>query len=274
MDLGLTEKTALVTGASKGIGYATAKRLAVEGANIAICARTEAPLEEAASEIEAEHGVECAAIPADLTERAQAQAFVETAADRFGSIDVLVNNAGSAPGGGLETLDESDWYKSLDLKLMGQIRCTTEAISYLIDSSGVVVNVVGTAGIDPQPSTLTAAASNAADINVTKALAKAYGYQGVRVNAVNPGPVETDRWDTIVESIAENQNVTREQAMELVRQTLPPGRMCQPEDVANVVAFLASTEASYVNGASITVDGGQMADLMNFDVINKMCELF
>jgi NAD(P)-dependent dehydrogenase (short-subunit alcohol dehydrogenase family) len=272
MDLGLAEKTVLVTGASKGIGYATADRLAAEGANIAICARTEGPLEDAADEIEADHGVECAPIPADLTERAQAQAFVETAADRFGGIDILVNNAGSAPGGDLETLDESDWYKSLDLKLMGQIRCTTEAMPYLIDEKGVVVNIVGTAGIHPQPNMLTSAASNAADINITKALAKGYGYQGVRVNAVNPGPVETDRWDDIIESIANTHNMNPEQAAELVLHSFPPGRLCQPEEVANVVTFLASAKASYVNGASITVDGGHISDLMNFDIINEMCE--
>ncbi|WP_227380620.1 SDR family NAD(P)-dependent oxidoreductase [Haladaptatus halobius] len=274
MELELTGTTALVTGASKGIGYATANQLAAEGANIAICARTEGPLEDAATEIESKHGVECAAIPADLTDRAQTQAFVETAADRLGGIDVLVNNAGSAPGGGLESLDENDWYKSLDLKLMGQIRCTTEAMPYLVDEGGVVVNIVGTAGIHPQPNMLTSAATNAADINVTKALAKSYGYRGVRVNAVNPGPVKTDRWDSIINNIASTYDVTPEQVTEQILHSFPLGRVCQPEEVANVVAFLASPKASYINGASITIDGGQISDLMNFDVISRIDETF
>lgn len=267
MELGLADKTAAVTGASKGIGLAIANSLAAEGTDLAICARGREELEAAAADIEAEHGVECLPITADLTERTAAAAFIEGAVDHFDGLDVLVNNAGSAPGGLLENLDEEDWYQSLDLKLMGHVRCATEAMPHLVESEGVLVNLIGNDGTKPSPGELTPGAANAADINLTEALAKQYGREGVRVNAVNPGPVKTERWDYLVEVMAEEQGLTFEEAWQVAENSIPLGRICEPEEVANVVTFMASEAASFVNGGVLDVDGAQEKALLEFETI-------
>lgn len=264
MDLGLNGKIALVTGASKGIGAATALALAEEGANVAICARTASDLEAKAEEIRRATGARVEAIPADLSKPGEAKRVVDEVVARFGRLDILVNNAGSAPGGTLEELEEHHWQQGLQLKLMGHVRCMTAAIPVMRkQGGGRIVNIVGNDGVKTAYWEIVPAACNAADLILTQALAEQYGPYGIYINALNPGPVQTERMDTLLGTWAESQGITLEDAVRIHAESIPLRRICLPEEVANVALFLASEKASFVNGTYINVDGGQTKATMD-----------
>ena len=264
MDLGLRGKVAAITGASKGIGYACAETLLREGASVAICARDVARLEAAAGRLREDTGGEVLPVQADMGRREDAARFMRSTYERFGRLDIVINCAGSSPGGLLENLTEEQWLSSMNLKFMGYVRAMTEAIPYILKTGGGrIVNVIGNDGIKPAYFELTPSAANAADIAVTMALAEQYGPQGILINGINPGPVATDRWDGLEKQMARDKGITQEEAHALALKSLPLGRICTAEEVANVVVFVASERASYLNGAMITVDGGQRKALMD-----------
>jgi 3-oxoacyl-[acyl-carrier protein] reductase len=264
MDLGLKGKVALVTGGSKGIGKAVARGLLDEGARVAICARTKSELDAAAGELAKATGGEVAAVTGDLTREADVVRIVDTTAARFGRIDILVNNAGAAPGGLLLELTEEDWATALQLKFMGYVRCMKAVIPHMLrQGGGRIVNVVGNDGVKPIGIELTPSAANAADLAVTLALAEQYGRQNICINAVNPGPVATERWDYLIDGIARIRRIPVEEAQKRAERSIPLGRICTPEEVANVVVFVASARASFMNGALITLDGGQRKALLD-----------
>jgi NAD(P)-dependent dehydrogenase (short-subunit alcohol dehydrogenase family) len=264
MDLKLTGKTALVTGASEGIGKAIALGLAKEGVDVAICARRREPLEAAAKEIADETGRKVVAIPTDLTEAAQAEAFVKKAHAELGRIDILVNNAGSAPGGVLETLSEDDWSQALQLKFMGYVRCLRYALPIMVaQGGGRVVNLIGNDGRKPSYWEIAPGAANAAGYNLTLALAGQYGKDGISFVAVNPGPVRTERWAGLVKAMARDMNLSYEEADKLAPASIPLGRIAETSEVANLVIMLASPIAHFVSGTMIEIDGAQEKALMD-----------
>ena len=264
MNLGLEGKTALVTGASKGIGRAVATELAREGARVAIVARNPDPLDETAEAIRSATGADVLAIPGDLTRWEDAERAVRQVIEAWGRLDILVNNAGSAPGGCILDLEQRHWDQALQLKFMGYVRASRAAIPWMLKQGrGAIVNVVGNDGVKPSYWEVTATAANAADINLTLALADQYGSAGIRVNAVNPGPVRTDRWRGLCEAFARDMGVTPEEADRLAAESIPLGRIAEPEEIAAVVVFLASDKASFINGAIINVDGGQRKAYMD-----------
>ena len=274
MDLGLSSKAAIVTGGSKGIGRAVADQLAAEGVDVAIGARTEGPLTEAAEEIEAEHGVQCYPVTVDLTSTEETDAFVEEAVEKLGGLDILVNNAGKAVPGSLDEVSDEDWDLTIDVKMRGLIRCTKAAMPHLVaDGGGAIVNNIGNDGTKPSPTELSPGAVCAANINFTEAIAKEYGREGVRVNAVNPGPVETGLWSNFLEGVAERLDITKDEADELIHNSIPIGQTSEPENIADVVVFLASDRAATVNGAVVDVDGGQEKSLMELDNIRAVRDL-
>ncbi|MGH7353015.1 MAG: SDR family oxidoreductase [Candidatus Rokuibacteriota bacterium] len=257
-------KVALVTGGSKGIGKAVAKGLAEEGARVAICARGRGDLDAAAAAIAKATGGEVFAVAGDLTRETDAQKIVAATVERFKRIDILVNNAGAAPGGLLLDLTEEQWQTALQLKFMGYVRCMKAVIPHMLkQGGGRIVNIIGNDGVKPIGIELTPSAANAADLAVTVALAEQYGKQNICINAINPGPVATERWDFLIGGIAKVRNISVDEAQKRAERSIPLGRICTPEEVANVAVFVASDRASFMNGALITLDGGQRKALLD-----------
>src|ERR1700693_4099327 len=264
MDLELTGKVAFVTGASKGIGRAVAEQLAAEGADVVITARTAGPLERTAREIEAKAKGKVVPMAGDMSKAEDVNRCVHTPLERFGRIDILVTCAGSSPGGLLEDLTEENWLSSLNLKFMGYVRSVRAVIPHMRErGEGVIVLVVGNDGLKPSYWEMTAGVANAADINFASSVAEQYGRYGVRINTVNPGPVNTDRWDGLEKAFARDKKVDQDRAHELAISSIPLRRICEPQEVASLVTFLVSPKADFINGAHIPIDGAQRKALMD-----------
>ena len=264
MDLQMTGKKAIVTGASEGIGKAITWAFAREGVDVAICARRKEPLEAAAAEISRATNRQIVPITADLTKPADAENFVKKAHAALGRIDILVNNAGSAPGGVIEHLSEEDWASSLQLKFMGYVRCMKHVLPIMQkQKKGRVVNLIGNDGVKVSYWEIAPGAANAAGQNLTLSLASQYGKDNISFVCVNPGPVRTERWAGLVKAMARDMNMSFEEADKLAPSSIPLGRIAESEEVANLVTYLASDLAFFVNGTMIEIDGGQDKVLMD-----------
>ena len=265
MDLGLNGKVVILSGGSQGIGFACAQAFACQGARVAMAARNRERLESAAERIRAAaSGAEVLPVSADMTSTDDVQRFVSSAMDRWGRIDVLANIAGAAPGGLLEDLTDEAWWGGLNLKFMGYMRMLRAVLPIMVrQGGGRVVNVVGNDGAKPYSGEIVPGAANAADYNLTQALAEQYARHNILINAINPGPVSTERWDTLEKAMARDKGISQEQVHRATLRSLPLGRICTPEEVATLVLFLASDLNTYITGALIPIDGAQRKPLLD-----------
>jgi len=264
MDLQLQGKTALVTGGSEGIGKGIARVLAQEGVDVAICARRKDVLEATANEIAQATGRKVVPIAADLTKDEDARNFIEQGHKALGRVDIMINNAGSAPGGVIEHMTEADWAQGLQLKFMGYVRCLRYVLPIMVSQGGGrVVNLIGNDGVKPSYWEIVPGAANAAGQNLTLSLAGQYGRHNISFVAVNPGPVRTERWAGLVKAMSRDMKIPYEDADQLAPRSIPMGRIAEVEECANLVAMLASPLMHMVNGTMIEIDGGQDKALMD-----------
>jgi NAD(P)-dependent dehydrogenase (short-subunit alcohol dehydrogenase family) len=257
MDLGLKGRCALVTGGSMGIGKAAALELAAEGCQVAIAARGREALDAAAAEIIRRTGAEVTVIKADCTRAENVRRMIGEALERMGRIDILVNSIGAAKSGHFLELTEDEWRESLELKLFGIVRCCREAVPHMQKQRwGRIVNLIGHRGRQPETQAMPAGVANAGLINFTKALADEFVRDGILVNGVSPCPMETRRLDYMVKAKAAMSGISEEAAREEFLLDIPIGRFAKPEEIAPLIAFLASARNSYISGTTIAIDGG------------------
>jgi len=255
MDLGLDGRTAIITGGSKGIGFGVAVSLANEGCKVHIASRDKGMLETAAANIKQQTGREATIHAIDLSKSGSADELLKA----VGTPDILVNNAGAIPGGNIAMIDEATWRTAWDLKVFGYINLCRSAYALMKErGSGVIANVTGLAADRTDFSYIAGTAGNASLNAFTKALGSYSLEDGIRVLAVSPGPVETERLVTLMKTRAKAETGSEDGWRDYLKG-MPLGRAATVEEVANVVTFLVSDRASYVSGAVLNVDGGHGA---------------
>jgi 3-oxoacyl-[acyl-carrier protein] reductase/bacilysin biosynthesis oxidoreductase BacG len=258
MKLGLEGKIAIVTGGSKGIGRATALGLLAEGASVVLCARGIDALVEVATTAGDARG-RIATIAADLTDGAAIKRVVALAVEKFGRVDILINNAGSARTGEFLKLDDQAWIDDWQLKFFGYVRMAREVLPQMErQGGGVILNVIGAAATNPRRSYMIGGAANAALNHFTKALADEGAKSHVRVVGINPGPILTERLLKMRTGLTQSAA----SADEAFRKMTPLGRVGTPAEVADLIMFLVSDRAAFIHGANITIDGGYTQGLM------------
>lgn len=257
MELQLTDKVAIVTGASRGIGRAIAKELANEGMRLVLVARSEEGLRETASLSGNDSFVQAV----DLRDARLPEAVIAAAVQRFGRLDLLVNNAGATKRGDFLTLTETDWSDGFSLKFFGAMRLCRAAWPHLKTAQGSIINIAGIGGKTGTAEFTIGGSVNAAVLNLTKALADRGVADGVRVNAINPSSVLTDRLDARISKIAAEKGISLLEASRQMTEKLGVSRFGKPEEIAAMVAFLASPVSAYCHGSIIDIDGGKTRTL-------------
>lgn len=257
MDLGLKGKRAIVTGASRGIGRCCAVALAREGTRVCVTARTPPLLDEARIEVDRAGG-QGHGVASDLTTLEGCRRVVDAAVRQWGGVDILVNCAGAAKMGDILELSAEAIDEGLSLKSYGYLRMAQLVIPYMRRNRwGRIVNIAGGAGASPSRSNIPLSVSNVAVLNMTRALSDAVSKEGILVNTICPGMTNTQRARDLQREKAEEEGRSVEAILEQIGRRLPAGRLAEPEEIANVVVFLASDPCSYMFGSSLYMDGGE-----------------
>jgi NAD(P)-dependent dehydrogenase (short-subunit alcohol dehydrogenase family) len=264
MDLGLAGRGCVVTGASRGIGRETARQLCAEGAGVLLVARDEGRLAEAAAEVEAAgagQGGRAATLALDVTDPDAGQRMLAAAGKQLGGLDVLVNNAGFAKWRDLDDVPDEDWRAQYEISVMAPLRAMRAAAPAMAERGwGRIVNVCSTSGKRPSAAMAEYSVAKAAELSLSRLFADRYAKAGVLVNAICPGPTESEMW-MAAGGLAEQSRplvgaADREEALAIAGAKRPIGRLAAPEEIAAAIVFLCSERASYVSGAAWSVDGG------------------
>jgi 3-oxoacyl-[acyl-carrier protein] reductase len=257
MDLGLKDKVAFVAAASRGLGGATARQLAREGARVAINARDAGRLQAAAADIQAETGSPVLALPGDVSAPAEGERLIAETVERFGALDVLVTNTGGPPAGRFDDFDDDAWQKAFDLQFMSAVRLIRAALPHLRRSSTPAVLTITSISVKSPIANLVLSSSvRMGVIGLTKSLALELGNEGIRFNSILPATVATPRVQFLFEDRARRNGTTVEVEAAKTAQDTVLGRIAEPREFANVAAFLCSPAASYVTGVMLNFDGG------------------
>lgn len=253
MDFGLQDRVAIITGASYGIGRATAESLSKEGAKVAICARNQEQLDQAAQAL----GSDVLAVQADMTQLADIEKLFSQTIERFGRLDILVNNAGGMHLSQLLDLPDEAWQENIDVNLFSVLRCSRLALPHMRQQQwGRIINISSIFGKQPGGGMIDYNATKAAVISLTKTLADELAKDNVLVNAVCPGPVRTPLWENAAKMI--NPEDPDGMIEGFAQANIPLGRFGRPEEIAGLVTFLASEQASFITGSAYDIDGGMV----------------
>ena len=263
MDLGLTGKIAAVYGASRGLGRAAAEALAAEGARVAVIARQEATLRDAAAAIAQRTGAEVVPITCDVSQPGEARRSVQDVAARFGGLDILVNNSGGPRAGSFDTLSEGDYAHAVDLLFLSVVRTCLEAVPLMRRrGSGRIINITSVTVKQPEGNLLLSNAVRPAVVGFAKSLALELAPERITVNCVAPGYTRTERVVELNAANAAREGTTPEAVEQRLVASIPMRRLGEPQELAALIAFLASGQAAYITGATLQVDGGYVRSLL------------
>ncbi len=265
MDLGLKDKVALVTAASKGLGYATAEQLLAEGAKVMICGRTPESLDVAVAKLKTQYGSDApiGSIAIDVMADNAAETLVEGTVTAFGGLDILVTNAGGPPAGTFDSTDISLWQSAFDLTVMSAVKLVKAAESHLKKSdAGAILTITSVSVKFPVANLMLSNVIRPAVIGLTKALAQEYGPLGIRANSILPGYTRTDRIEYLLTQWADERGTSPDEEAAKLGSGVPLKRIGRPEEFGKVACFLCSPAASYVTGEMVLVDGGAYPGLM------------
>ncbi len=263
MDLGIKGKAAVVTGASRGIGRETARQFLEEGVRVVICGRNAEALERTRAELAQQTGGEIHAVVADMTKPADIARLIDTATQKLGGVDILINNAGQMYSGRFAVMTDEGLKEQLETKLFGFLRAIRLVYPQMKARRwGRIVNLIGGAGKEPDPYMFGSGITNSGLLNITKSLSTEFGEDNVLVNAVCPGWVATNLWQRNAQGLQEELGVkSEEEARRLAARKNSLGRFGKPEELANAIVFLCSERASYITGVSLNLDGGRLKGL-------------
>jgi 3-oxoacyl-[acyl-carrier protein] reductase len=263
MNLGLKGKVAIVAASSKGMGEATAMALAAEGARITMCARGVDALAKAAQDVQDRHQADVLAVPADVTRYDDVKRVVQETVGRWGTVNILVNNAGGPPPGTFADVDDSAWQSAFELNLLSTIRFIREVVPHMRKAGGgAIINIQSVSVKEPIDNLILSNSIRSGVNGLAKSLSRELAKDRIRVNTVLPGAIQTDRLRQVIAGQAQRQGRSVEEIRRTWEGEIPLGRLGESEDVADMIVFLASERANYVTGVTVQVDGGRVRSMI------------